>query len=163
MEYELLRSVTAALLRCRVGSEIFDAVGRLSGTNIDSLDPARILPRREVARAIALLRSDLARKWRIEDLARDVALSPSHLTRLFSLQFGVAPGSFLRQLRADRMAELLATTGLTVGETGAAVGWHDLSMASRSFKQRYGVAPSVYAKFHRSRNHPHAEDSLLFR
>ncbi|AZL04297.1 helix-turn-helix domain-containing protein [Brevibacterium aurantiacum] len=58
---------------------------------------------------------------------------------------GRSPAAFLRQLRADRMAELLATTSLTVGEIGAAVGWRDAAVAPRSFKQRYGVAPRIYA------------------
>lgn len=100
--------------------------------------------------ATALLRAELGRQWRIEELAREVAVSPTHLTRLFHAQIGISPAAFLRQLRADRMAELLATTSVTVGEAGAAVGWHDLAMASRSFKQRYGVSPSTYASSYRS-------------
>ncbi|MGJ0203565.1 helix-turn-helix transcriptional regulator [Leucobacter sp. gxy201] len=135
--------------RLSMAFDVFDAVGRLSGMRTGSIDTARTLPRREVATAIALLRSDLARAWRIEELAREVAVSPSHLARLFRAQTGISPAAFLRQLRADQMAELLATTSLTVGDAGSAVGWHDMAMASRSFKQRYGVPPSTYASSYR--------------
>ncbi|MGO2092754.1 MAG: helix-turn-helix transcriptional regulator [Microbacterium gubbeenense] len=108
------------------------------------------MPRREIVVATALLRAELDRQWRIEDLAREVAVSPTHLTRLFHAQIGISPAALLRQLRADRLAELLATTNMTISAAGAAVGWHDLSTASRSFKQRYGIPPSAYANSYRS-------------
>lgn len=131
-------------------AEVFDALGRLAGAPSASAEAAGALPRREVLAALSLLRSDLSAPWRIETLARAISLSPSQLTRLFRTQVGVSPSAFLNQLRADRMAELLASTSLMIGEAGAAVGWPDPAVASRSFKQRYGVAPSTYASFHRS-------------
>lgn len=135
--------------RLSMAFDVFDAVGRLSGMHTGSNDAAWTIPRREVTTAIALLRSELARAWGVEELAREVAVSPAHLARLFRTQIGISPAAFLRQLRADRMAELLATTRLTVGEAGAAVGWRDVAMASRSFKQRYGIPPSTYANSYR--------------
>lgn len=132
-----------------IASEIFDAVGRLSGVPSGIVGTMNAVPQREVASAIALLRADLGRHWRIDELAREVAVSPSHLARLFRAQVGISPAAFLRQLRADQMAELLATTCLTVSEAGAAVGWKDAAVASRSFKQRYGIAPRDYASWYR--------------
>ncbi len=131
-------------------SEVFDAVGRLAGSFSGCARGERRLPGKEVLTAIALLHEDLGRSWRIDDLAREVSLSISQLSRLFRTQAGISPAAFLRQIRAARMAELLATTSLTVGEAGAAVGWHDLSIASRSFKHRYGVSPSAYASLYRT-------------
>lgn len=138
-------------------AEVFDAVGRLSGVSSGSLVPVRTLPRWELATAMALLRADLHRPWKIEKLAREVAVSPSQLARLFRAQVGISPAAFLRQLRADRMAELLATTSLNIGEIGAAVGWRDAAVASRLFKQRYGVTPRTYASsYRRGANEPPA-------
>ncbi|MGO1316680.1 MAG: AraC family transcriptional regulator, partial [Cellulomonadaceae bacterium] len=90
-----------------IASDVFDAVGRLSGVSSGNVELTSVVPRREVAAAIALLRADLGRSWRMDELAREVAVSPSHLARLFRMQVGVSPAAFLRQLRADRMAELL--------------------------------------------------------
>jgi len=131
-------------------AEIFDAVGRIAGRRSSCVDVARAAMRQEVFAALTLLRSEPDRPWRIESLAREIALSPSQLTRLFRAQVGVSPGAFLQQVRADRMAELLAATDMTVGEAGAAVGWADPAIASRSFKRRYGIVPRDYARFHRS-------------
>ncbi len=130
-------------------SEVFDAVGKLTDVASGSIDSLGVFPRREVITAIALMRSHLNHFWRIDELAREVSLSPSQLTRLFRAQVGVPPAAFLRQLRADRMAEMLATTSITVGEAGVCVGWDNASVASRSFKQRYGVTPRAYESFYR--------------
>lgn len=131
---------------------IFDAVGRLAhvaSNCIDEPSPKTAPARQEVIVAIALMRSNLRRAWRIDDLAREVALSGSQLARLFRSQMGVSPAAFLRQLRTDKMAELLSTTRLSIGEIALAVGLGDLAVASRAFKQRYGVAPRDYAGFYR--------------
>ncbi|WP_449276669.1 helix-turn-helix domain-containing protein [Leucobacter sp. GX24907] len=133
-----------------IASDIFDAVGRLAGTAERRVMGAGAPSRREVLTAIALLRADLGRVWRIDELASKVALSNSQLVRLFRTEVGLSPATFLRTLRADRMAELLVTTRLGVAEIAAVVGWSDPTVASRAFKQRYGEAPSVYASFYRS-------------
>ncbi|GEB24775.1 hypothetical protein BAU01nite_35080 [Brevibacterium aurantiacum] len=130
-------------------SEVFDAVGKLTGVASGSTDRIGAFPRREVTMAVALLQANLNHPWRVDELAREIALSSSQLTRLFRSHVGVAPGTFLRQLRADRLAELLATTDLSVSEAAARAGWGASTLASRSFKQRYGVSPSIYARFHR--------------
>ncbi|MGO3658743.1 MAG: helix-turn-helix transcriptional regulator [Micrococcaceae bacterium] len=127
-----------------IASELFDAVGKLCGVASGSIDVERKLPRREIVIAIALLRSNLAHRWTVEELAREIAVSASHLTRLFRSDVGLSPAAFLRQLRADQMAELLATRNVTVGEAGAMVGWNDATLATRSFKHRYGASPRAY-------------------
>lgn len=133
-----------------LAAEVFDAVGRLSGVSTGRADTVMAMPRHEVATAITLLYSDLRRPWRIDVLSSEIAVSPSQLARLFRAQLGISPAAFLRQIRAERMAELLATTNFTVGEAAAAVGWNDAAFASRLFKQRYGVPPSTYARSYRA-------------
>jgi AraC-like DNA-binding protein len=128
-----------------IASDVFDAVGRLSGQARGTVSGSIKAPDREVAAAVALLRTHLRRRWSVKELAQAVALSPSQLTRLFRAQLGMSPAAFLRQLRSERMAELLATTRMSIGDAAEAVGWRDLATASRSFKQRFGIAPSAYA------------------
>lgn len=130
-------------------SDVFDAVGRLSGVSAQGVGPTRSAPRQEIIIAVELLRVNLGHAWTVGELAQEVALSPSHLARLFQAQLGVSPAAYLRQIRADHMAELLATTSLAVSEAGVAVGWQDPAFASRSFKYRYGVTPRAFARFHR--------------
>ncbi len=131
-------------------SEVFDAVGRLSGVSTQCARPTKIEPRPEILNAVRLLRVNLSRTWTVSEIAREVALSPSQLARLFQKQLGVSPAAYLRQIRADRMAELLATTNLTIKEAAAAAGWRDPATAARSFKHRYGVSPRTFARSYRA-------------
>lgn len=158
-----MRGITPALVRLTrsrvtprrefammsIASELFDTVGMQCGVASGRVDAARKQPRKEILAAITLLHSNMSHPWRIDELAREVAVSASHLTRLFRSDVGLSPAAFLRQLRADQMAELLATINITVSEAGAAVGWSDATLATRLFKRRFGVSPSTYAVAHR--------------
>ena len=102
----------------------------------------RFSPR--VSRAISMLHTELTRAWTLAELAARLHVSPSQLTRAFRADVRVGPMSYLQRLRAERMAYLLRTTGLTAGAAGRAVGWHDPSYASRRFSAHWGTPPAAY-------------------
>lgn len=128
-------------------SSLFDAVGQLAGSAPATTATCNErIPRSEIVAAMELLRNNMSRRWRIEDLAAAVALSRSQLNRLFQTQVGLSPAAYLSRLRSDRMAELLVTTPLSVSDAASLAGWSDLSVASRAFKRRYGLSPRIYAQ-----------------
>lgn len=110
-------------------------------------------PRKEVRAVVTAFRSDLARRWTITDLGRQVNLSTSQFTRLFNSAFGVSPMRVLTRLRAEKFAELLHTTGWSVQRCSEAVGWPDASHAARVMRQIYGVTPTQYREAARARLH----------
>lgn len=127
-------------------SDVFDVVGKIAGAHrVDGINANMTRPRREVVEAAYLLRNQLERAWRVDDLAREVALSSSQLGRLFRRQLGISPAAHLCQLRVDKLAELLTTTDCSVGEAAAIVGWRNPTVAARAFKRRYGITPRQYA------------------
>jgi AraC-like DNA-binding protein len=134
--------------RLAVVATVFHAVGRLqtnsTGTPLN-VDSTAAVPRSEVLRATKLLENDLRRRWNVNDLAGEVLLSSSQLTRLFQQHLGVSPASYLANVRGDRMAEILSTTSLGVGEAANLVGWRNTSVGSRAFKRRFGVSPRDFA------------------
>lgn len=52
--------------------------------------------------------------------------------------------AFLRKMRVERMARLLATTDLPIAEAARAVGWTDPNYASRTFHDDYGISPTEF-------------------
>jgi len=134
--------------RLSLASEIADLVGRASGTARVAPEIAcsgEVLPRREIAAVMALLQQHPSYAWSVDELALRVALSSSQLSRVFRTQVGLSPAAYLRQVRADRMAELLVTRRLGIEEAAHAVGWENPVVASRIFKRRYGVSPRAFA------------------
>lgn len=129
-------------------ARLADVFGALSTADAAVVGPVveRVATRdRHLNCAIYLLHEQLDRQWMITDLASEVALSPSQLTRVFRDGLGTTPAEYLRCIRVEAMARLLTTTDFGVAEAARKVGWGDLSHASRAFKRHHGVAPSRYA------------------
>ncbi|MBY0688826.1 helix-turn-helix transcriptional regulator [Microbacterium marinilacus] len=126
-------------------SEAFDIVGQASGNEAFTGYGDRRLPRREVVLARSQLELHPDHAWTVDELARRVLISPSQLTRIFRADLGLSPSAYLRQVRSDRMAELLSTTRIGVSEAARQAGWSNSTVASRAFKKRYGVSPRSFA------------------
>jgi transcriptional regulator GlxA family with amidase domain len=100
--------------------------------------------RGHVVVAVKLMRERLAEPWTLGALAEAVHLSRSQLFRCFDATVEMSPLAYLRKMRVERMARLLASTDLSVAEVARAVGWTDPSYASRCFHAAYGVSPTEY-------------------
>jgi AraC family L-rhamnose operon transcriptional activator RhaR len=60
----------------------------------------------------------------------------------------MSPLAYLRQMRVQKMAQLLLGTDLSIAEVARAVGWKDPSYATRCFHAAYGVSPTAYRHQH---------------
>jgi AraC-like DNA-binding protein len=76
----------------------------------------------------------------LAELGDLVGMSPKHLSRCFSCNYGVSPMNYLITRRLEQ-AKLLLTSGLKVSEVAAMVGYTDPFYFSRLFKKRFGLAP----------------------
>lgn len=100
---------------------------------------------RTIARAVAILRSDLSQPPSIASLARRVGLSRSAFFDRFVRATGVAPGEYLLRARMERAATLVSTGDSSVEQVAAAVGYRWPSSFTVAYRRYYGVAPSVMA------------------
>lgn len=97
-----------------------------------------------VKRAIDFLRVRCGEMATVSDAAEYVGLTEKYLCKLFKEQLGVTPVGFLQQLRAERAAQLLVSTSLSVAEIAESIGIPDPTYFSRFFKRRQGCSPSEY-------------------
>jgi AraC family transcriptional regulator len=81
----------------------------------------------------------------LASLANAAGMSPFHFTRVFHELIGAPPHRFLRDLRLERALQMLRD-GEPVTTTCYAVGFGNLSHFIRSFRRRFGVAPSRVRK-----------------
>jgi AraC-like DNA-binding protein len=80
----------------------------------------------------------------IEDLSREVALSPYYLIRTFRHVYKQTPHQYLVGQRIARAKELLRNSDLSITEICAAVGFESLGSFSTLFRKAAGLSPRAY-------------------
>jgi AraC-like DNA-binding protein len=88
--------------------------------------------------------------WKVADLAREVAIDPDHLGRVFRRHFGVSISTYLRELRLDRAAASLVLTEASVAQIAADEGFADQSHFTQAFRRHVGVTPARYRRLARA-------------
>lgn len=82
----------------------------------------------------------------LETLARDMYLSPSHLSHAFRDWTGYSPKQYLVLCRLSYARELLLTTEQSVSQIAARCGFGDVNNFIRTFRERMGCTPSAYRR-----------------
>jgi AraC-like DNA-binding protein len=99
-----------------------------------------------VARALALLHSDITRRWTVEDLGHEVGLSRSALADRFIRLIGVPPMHYLAKWRMQVATQKLRSTSASLGQVAGAVGYDSEAAFSRAFRKAFGVAPATWRR-----------------
>jgi AraC-like DNA-binding protein len=99
---------------------------------------------RKVGRSIAYMIEHINEPLQVSTLAALVNVSPSHFFALFKQQTGSPPMDYFTRLRMRHACRLLGSTGASVKEVAAALGYDDPFYFSRVFKAVNNVPPSRY-------------------
>ncbi len=97
------------------------------------------------------LEQNAVAKHSLEQLARRVALSPTHLSHVFSQRMGMGIVAYRNRIRIEEACRLLAHTDLSITEVAARLGYEEIAFFSRMFHQLTGQSPRQYRQ---ARNHP---------
>jgi len=99
-----------------------------------------------VARALALLHGDIARRWTVDDLGREVGLSRSALADRFIRLIGVPPMHYLVNWRMQVATQKLRDTSASLAQVAETVGYDSEAAFSRAFKKAFGAAPGTWRR-----------------
>jgi len=95
--------------------------------------------------AIDYVVSHLSEPLRLTDVAKAAMLSPFHFHRVFQMLMGVTVADFVKRLRLERAVVKMAhAPRKSLTSIAVECGFSSSSDFSRSFKQRFGVAPSGF-------------------
>lgn len=156
----------------RIERPIIDALVRLEGTLDDPVSRAVLAPliKREllvhllrspsgaslrraaatddgrIRRAVTYLQAHASDKITVEDLARHVAMSPSHFAHRFREIVRMSPMQYVKHLRLQQARLLMIGEGLGAAEAGTQVGYASASHFTRDFKSYFGSPPAAYVQ-----------------
>lgn len=97
-----------------------------------------------VRRAMDYISLHYSEKIRIADLADEIGVNRSYLTRSFQNSIGCSPKEYLVNIRMEKAKSFLRKTNMPVGAISNAVGYEDQLAFSKVFKQRCGMSPRHY-------------------
>lgn len=80
----------------------------------------------------------------VEMLVHEIGISRVHLHRKLKELTNQSTRDFIRNIRLQQAAKLLAEKNLNISEVAFAVGFTNIAHFSNSFKEFYGISPSAY-------------------
>lgn len=101
-----------------------------------------------LAKALADIHADVARRWTVGELARRVGMSRAAFARRFAEAVGSAPVEYLLRWRMALAKDSLLHGRGTLEEIAFGIGYQSASAFSTAFRHRVGCPPSEFAASH---------------
>jgi two-component system response regulator YesN len=97
-----------------------------------------------VERAKAFIEERYNRDISLDDVSREVDISPYYFSKLFKEETGENFIEYLTSVRIGRAKQLIAGSDMSMKEICTEVGYSDPNYFSRIFKKNVGVTPTEY-------------------
>jgi AraC-like DNA-binding protein len=99
---------------------------------------------RQIGHAMALIHRDPARRWTLDKLAEEVAMSRSSFSARFSQLVGEPAMRYVTRWRILAAQDLLQEERMPVGEIALLLGYESEATFSRAFRRIVGMAPGSW-------------------
>lgn len=102
--------------------------------------------RRLVARYTALMELNFRRGISVGELAFELGITATHLTRCCQESCGRSAIELLQDRRIFEARQLLSETNMPVGKIGESLGFTSAAYFTRAFQHRTGISPSAFRR-----------------
>ena len=99
-----------------------------------------------IEKALLYIHDNAYQNIKINDIAKQVNLSPSYIAHIFKKQTNYAPIEYAIKLRLEKAMMLLTHSNKTVAEIADEVGYTSIVPFVNIFKRKIGYSPSIYRK-----------------
>jgi len=130
---QLAQLLCVQILRSYLEASALGTAGWLRALNDDRIAPA-----------LRLIHQEPERAWRVGELAKEVGMSRTSFAVRFKSVVGVAPLTYLQNLRMRFAEQALREGSMSVSELGLSLGYATESAFSNAFKRTTGMAPRRY-------------------
>ncbi|GAB2605483.1 AraC family transcriptional regulator [Paractinoplanes abujensis] len=129
-----------------LGADDRDAVREMDAF-LSARAPGQPSPAAELTAAVVARAAEDTGITRVDDLAREFAVSVRHLQRLFAEYVGVSPKWVIRRARLHEASDRIqAGTSVDLGALAAELGYSDQAHLTRDFTSMVGLPPASYRK-----------------
>ncbi|MBP2662880.1 MAG: rhaR 12 [Firmicutes bacterium] len=97
-----------------------------------------------VNEAKGFILENYSRPIKIDDVAAQLFISPSHLSRLFRQELNCTVNDYITRVRVEQAVELMKKPEFSVAQVSQAVGFQSQSYFAKVFSKHIGVAPLIY-------------------
>ena len=97
------------------------------------------------------IRHNFQNQITIEDIAKNVGVSPNYLSSLFNKFEGMSTKFYLTKIRMETASSLLKSGTCLVKDAGAMVGYPNQLHFSSEFRKYFGICPRAYIESERSK------------
>ena len=108
----------------------------------ESEDPVSIRMRR----FLEYIEQNLDQDISLDEMAASAGVSKTEALRCFHKTLQTTPYSYVMEVRLSKAADLLAQTGLSVGEIASRTGFNQQSYFGKRFKEKTGMTPLEYRR-----------------
>lgn len=127
---------------CRAEVRLWDILWQLSPSSLPDSAALRLHP--AVQQALQTVELRLGEPLSVREIAREVDLSTSHLSRLFRSATGSTVVGYLLSRRVERARHLLTYSSLPVKTIAEQVGLPDLHQFNKTLRRALGAAPRAF-------------------
>ena len=101
---------------------------------------------RQILKAVAYIEQHYKREITVEEIARAAGLSSGYLSRKFKHFLGASPSEYARSFRIAKATELLRDEQKSIAMISRELGFADIALFSRQFRQITGISPTGFRK-----------------
>jgi len=98
----------------------------------------------KIQQAVRYINDNYRTDIRLDAVAREAGMSPSHFSRIFRKMMGLSYQEHLNGCRITKAKNLLLTSSRSVSEIAISLGFADSTGFGRIFKKLTGQTPSAY-------------------
>ncbi|MBO4358905.1 MAG: helix-turn-helix transcriptional regulator, partial [Erysipelotrichaceae bacterium] len=97
------------------------------------------------------LKSHYSEKISLDSIARQMKISPAHLSSIFKKEIGIGFSRYLINVRMEEAKKYLRSSRYSLKEIANAVGYNDAGYFSVLFKKETGISPGEFRRLHQFR------------
>lgn len=128
--------------------DIKEEEGRICDINTTLNSQAKFLQKRHINKiilnAMKYIDNNYSSEIALEDIAREVAVTPNYFSRLFKEETGENYIEYLTKVRINKAKQLMENTNISIKEICYMIGYNDPNYFSRLFKKIEKISPTDY-------------------